>query len=271
MKPAHSLAAIILAGFNPAEDPLADLCQGRPKALLPIAGRPMVTYVIDALRRARGVDHLMLVGLDPERLPARYADVDHVPDTGGLLTNARAGIRCAIARHPTVDGVVLSGADIPTISPAIVEGFIERCLCTDHEAYYTIVERAVMEDRFPDAGRTYVSLADGAFAGGDLLLFRAGVEFDQEALWRRIASARKHPLRIVAMLGPGPLLKWLTRRLTVAEAERRVSQALGLRGRAVSLPHPEVAMDVDRPQHLTLVRNALASREAEPQQSLGPQ
>ncbi|HIQ02587.1 MAG TPA: hypothetical protein EYH30_10810, partial [Anaerolineales bacterium] len=58
------LAAVILAGRSPEEaDPLAAYSLGRPKGLIPIAGRPMITYVIEALAGSRYVEHITIIGL----------------------------------------------------------------------------------------------------------------------------------------------------------------------------------------------------------------
>jgi NDP-sugar pyrophosphorylase family protein len=51
------LEAIILAGGK--AERLGDVAQGRPKALVPIAGRPLAAYQIELLRRA-GVDRVIV-------------------------------------------------------------------------------------------------------------------------------------------------------------------------------------------------------------------
>ena len=80
-------------------------------------------------------------------------------------------------------------------------------------------------------------------------------------LWRRLASARKSPLRQARMLGGiRPLIKFLLGRMSLAEGEQRASRALGIRGRAVVCPYPEVGMDVDKPFQLEIARAELSAR-----------
>ncbi len=258
MSKAYSIVAIVTAGWSPGEDdPLAEHTQGRSKALIPIAGRPMITYVVDALSGTRTIERVVIVGLDPTVQIQASTPVEYVANAGGLLENMEAGFQYVAQNYPNADAMLLSSADIPTITPSIVAAFIEECLRTDHDLYYSIVARSVMETRFPESRRTYVHLREGNYAGGDLTLIRTGVGFGQRELWRNLARARKHPLRQAAMFGLWPLVKLITRRLTLAEAETRACAVLNMRGRAVPFPYAEVGMDVDKPFQLEIVRREL--------------
>ncbi len=49
--------AIVTAGGIPLpEEPLYDATQGHPKALVDVAGKPMVQWVLDALTEARSIE-----------------------------------------------------------------------------------------------------------------------------------------------------------------------------------------------------------------------
>ena len=58
--------AIVIAGGIPQpQDPLYTYSQGDSKALIDIAGKPMIQWVLDALSGARQVDNVILVGFPP--------------------------------------------------------------------------------------------------------------------------------------------------------------------------------------------------------------
>ena len=81
--------AVVMAGGVPGpEDPLYADCQGRPKALLDVAGRPMAQWVLDALGGSRQVEKVFLVGLGPESGLACRKPMSYLPDQGGLMNNA---------------------------------------------------------------------------------------------------------------------------------------------------------------------------------------
>jgi len=256
-----SIVAVVTAGWSPREDdPLAEYTQSRSKALIPIAGKPMIAYVVEALAGSHYVQHVVIVALDPAAKVPFPVPVEYVPDAGGLLANAETGITHAQACYPDLDAVLLSSSDVPTITSSIVDTFIEECFRTDHDLYYSIVERSVMEGRFPGSRRSYVHLREGDFAGGDLLLIRPSLAFSQRGLWQNLAGARKNPLRQASMFGLWPFFKLVIRRLSLAEAERRAGKALNLRGRAIPFPYAEVGMDVDKPFQLDIARAELEAR-----------
>lgn len=250
--------AVVTAGWSPKEDdPLAVHTQGRPKALIPIAGKPMIAHVVDALAGSRYIQHIVTVALDPTAEVQFSVPVAYVPDAGDLLANAEAGLQYAIDHYPNLEAVLLSSSDVPMITPPIVDAFIEECFHTQHDLYYSIVERSVMEARFPESRRSYVRLCEGEFAGGDILLIRPSMTLSQRDLWQNLAGARKNALRQARMVGLWPFFKLIVRRLSLAEAEERASKALNVRGRAVPFPYAEVGMDVDKPFQLEIARAEL--------------
>ncbi len=85
MSAVSSIVATVTAGQSADEqDLLAEYSQGRPKALIPIAGKPMVAHVIEALAGSRYVRHILLVALDPATVGVRFpVEVGYVPDAGG--------------------------------------------------------------------------------------------------------------------------------------------------------------------------------------------
>lgn len=47
------------------------------------------------------------------------------------------------------------------------------------------------------------------------------------------------------LLGPGFVLKWLTKRLTLVDVEAKIMNVLGCSGAAVTGSAPELAFDID--------------------------
>jgi len=255
------ISAAVLAGWSPEDDnPLAEYTGGGPKALIPIAGKPMIAYVIAALSCSRYVQHLAIVGLDEPLAIESSVPIDYLPTTGGIVDNLEAAVRYIFDRWPETEAMLCSSADIPLITPKVVDAFVESCLESDHDFYYSIVERSVIERRFPNARRTFARLREGAFAGGDLsLLCPSAMQADLN-LVRALAGERKHVLKQARMFGVRPLTRFLLGRLSLSGAEARVSEVLGIRGRAIICPYAEIGMDVDKPFQLEIVRSELESR-----------
>jgi molybdopterin-guanine dinucleotide biosynthesis protein A len=251
--------AIIMAGGRAApEDPLYAATGVTNKALLPIDGKPMIRYVAEALAGSSQVARFVVVGLSAQECPELGLPTTFAPAQSNLLDNVVSGFKTLRRVNPEARLTILSTADIPLLSAEMVDWLIRTCTQTDHDAYYTVVERSVMEGRFPGAGRTYVPLRGGAYCGADIFMARTDLIHANQALFDKLLAARKSFWKQVQLLGPGLLLRFAARRLTLADAERLVSRNLNVRGRAIPSPYAEMGMDVDKPHQLELVRAELA-------------
>jgi len=250
-------AIIVAGGLVEPTDPLYTMTGTSNKALLPIDGKPMIQYVVDALAGSSEVEQFVIVGLTPEACPDLGVPVVYVPSQHSLLDNVVAGFKKLQEIKPGAQLAILSTADIPLLTSAMVNWLIKTCTETDHDVYYTIVERSTMEQRFPGADRTFVLLHGGAYCGGDIFMTRTDLVHSNQALLDKLMDARKSFWKQVRLVGPGLLLRFALRRLTLADAERRISRALNVRGRAVATPYAEMGMDVDKPHQLEIVRAEL--------------
>jgi molybdopterin-guanine dinucleotide biosynthesis protein A len=251
--------AIVIAGQTPGKtDALLEYAAVKNKALIPIAGKPMIQWVTDALVGSQHVERLVIVGLNAScGVDFGAKPVVFVPDQGRLMKNLWAGGRRALQDTSDRDRILVCSCDIPLITTAIVDDHIAAMLATRHDVYYTIVDQATMLARFPTSKRTYTRLQDGVFCGGDLNMASSKVLETNKALWDDLLEARKSVLRQIQRVGFGTLLKFLTGKLSLADAERRAEKILGLKARVVHTPHAEIGMDVDKPFQLDIARAEL--------------
>lgn len=254
----EKIDALILAGGAPDKaDPLLEYAQAQKKPLIKIAGKEMVRYVVDAIAGSSRIGRIFIVGLSPEDRVEFATPVEYVEAAGSMLDNVVAGIERAMEVDLGVERVVVSSADIPLLTTEMVDYFIDTCLETDHDVYYTVVEKATMEVHFPGSRRSFVPLRGGSFAGGDINMAKVSAIQANLSLAREISESRKNVWQQVRLLGFGTLIKFAFRRLTIADAERVASKALGFRGRAIVTRYPEMGMDVDKPHQLDMVRAIL--------------
>ena len=246
--------AIILAGGASAEDPLAELAQGQPKSMIEIAGKPMVQWVLDAVSEAPSVSNVALIGLEDASMLKCQKPMVALPDLGSLLANIQQGAQVFEKLHPQETHILSLSADIPTVTGKIVESMIEKYAGFKYDVYYSVVERKVMEARFPGSKRTYIKVKGGEFCGGDLNCYSKKAALDPNALWKELIKLRKSPLKQAAMIGYGTLLLLLLRQVTLDEAAARVCRRLGITGKALPVPFAEIGMDVDKPFQFDMVQ-----------------
>lgn len=255
--------AIVIAGGVPSQDdPLYEYSQGGPKAMLDVAGKPMVQWVLDALCSARLIGGVVVMGLPEDSNVTCDKAIAFSPSQGSMLENIRAGVDKLISINPDSLHVAIVSSDIPAITSEIVDWVVDTAMETDEDVYYNVIPRQVMEKRFPGANRSYVRLKDVEVCGGDLNIARTSMVHENNELWDRIIASRKSAFKQAALLGYDTLLLLLLRAITLEGAVKKVTKRLNLSGRALVCPYAEVAMDVDKPHQLELLRADLTGRAA---------
>jgi GTP:adenosylcobinamide-phosphate guanylyltransferase len=253
-------AVIIAGGLPEPGEPLYPFTQGKSKSLLDICGKPMIQWVLDALDQARKIDRIVIVGMGQvEGLQSDKVFCCN-PDQGSMLQNIRSGVMQVMADHPDAQHVAVVSADIPAILPEQVDWVVETALQTDDDLYYNVVRREVMEKRFPGSNRSYARLKDMEVCGGDLNVIRTRTVTGNDELWERIIAARKNVVKQAALIGYDTLILLLLRQITLERAVKKVTRRIHLSGRALVCPYAEVAMDVDKPHQLELIRRDLCQR-----------
>ncbi len=272
------IAAVVTAGGIPRPaDPLYLMTQGRNKALLEIAGKPMLQWVLDALGGAATIDYVVVVGLPDDAHTFTCAKpLAFLPNQGSMLGNVEAGVKAVLAApielptgglrlgqaDATRAHTLLVSSDIPAVTPAIVDWTVNTALTTDHEAYYSLITEADMERRFPGAHRSYFTLKEGRFCGGDMTLIQTALVTHYSPAWNSIVGARKNVLKQAGLIDAGTLLRLALGQLTIAAAEQAALRRLQVRGRAMRCPYAEAGMDIDKPHQFELVQADLAQRAA---------
>jgi CTP:molybdopterin cytidylyltransferase MocA len=255
--------AIVTAGGIPDEnDPLYHLTQGAPKAMVDIAGKPMVQWVLDALSDSTSINQVVIVGLDEACGVSCTKPLDFIPNQGSMLDNIFAGVHRTLTLNPKSEIVFSVSSDIPSITGKIIDWMAEEVADGDHDVYYNFISREAMENRYPGSNRSYIRFKDAEVCGGDLTAFHTRLLKRDGGLWRELVESRKNALKQAAIIGYGTLLKLLLRQLTIPEAVERVSTRLELKAQGVSCPFPEIGMDVDKPYQLEILQDELSARAA---------
>jgi GTP:adenosylcobinamide-phosphate guanylyltransferase len=256
--------AIVTAGGIPRpEDPLYTYSHGDSKALIDVAGKPMIQWVLDALGNAKRVNNVIIIGLSPKSGVTCKKPLHFVSNQGRMLANIVAGVNKALEINKRNKYVLVVSSDIPALKPEMVDWLVETCMETKDDLYYGVCPRDVMESRFPDSRRTYTHLKDMDVCGADINVTHVRMATEHLDLWESLIGSRKSPLRQASLIGFGTLFALFTRRLTLDDAVRRVYERLGVKGRAIVWSHAEPCMDVDKPSQLELLRADLARQQSE--------
>lgn len=247
---------ILAGGLSPW---LKELTGTEHRCLAPIAGRRIIDYILEALQKSGSIRRIIIA--------ARKEALAHLAGTlpeGVLLCEAAGDLPATAMAAANALGTdsteKLLGVcdDIPLLTPLAVREFISACQALPaEELYYPIIPKDACLAQFPQAKRTYGRLKDGVFTGGNMMLVSKNIIPPGQKKAKEIFARRKSPFKLCDWLGWSFVLKLLLHRLTLAEAEKRTSELMEMRCKAIITRHAGVGMDIDKPSDLELARRTL--------------
>jgi molybdopterin-guanine dinucleotide biosynthesis protein A len=246
----QQVGAVVLAGGQ-ADAAFQAAAGVENRALAEIGGRPMAQYVLDALAAARTITRVVLIG--DAQLAGLGPVTERAEPAGDLFANIERGLHASAG----CAAVLLVTADIPFITAEAIDAFVSDGLASGAALCYPAIPRAANEAAFPEMRRTYATVREGTFTGGNTLLVRPDVLLSQAAIIRETYAMRKKPLRLAQLLGPVVIAKFLVRRLRIADAEAAAGRILGAPVRILVTPYASLGADVDKPEDLAAARARL--------------
>ena len=163
--------AVILAG---GKTPWLQKAVGTNiRALAPLGGRRMVEYIIDALDQSGQIGRIIVAAdgsqweaaVLPQRAELVAVESSSMPETAAA----------AAALLPANSKILFVCDDIPLLTSAAVQDFLKQTEAVEADAYYPVISEADCVKAFPGAERTYVTLPEGIFTGGNMMLLNADV------------------------------------------------------------------------------------------------
>jgi hypothetical protein len=91
-------------------------------------------------------------------------------------------------------------------------------------------------------------------ASCDLALIRPELADTDRRLWDAFENARKHPWKVAQIVGARTLANLMLGKLTISDIENKAERILGQAVKVFISERAELAMDIDKLSHLTLMR-----------------
>jgi len=243
------LTALVLAGSRGPSDPMA-LAEGvTHKALISIAGQPMIARVLDALRQTPAISRIAISIENGEALAGLAEDCEILP----AQSSPALSVLAAVEKFKTP--LLLTTGDHALLRPEWVSYFLNHLPNADVAAALARSEKVL--SAVPGAKRTFLRFSDGAYSGCNLFHLADSQAENAVRFWREMEAQRKNPLKLAARLGPMTALRYATGTLPLGDALRRLSKLAGPQAGVVEMPDGFAAVDVDKPSDLALVREIL--------------
>lgn len=254
------VAAVVLAGGHCKPD-LWQASGQQYRALVRVAGRPLLAYALDAIMGAKSVSRAVVVGpAECRTMVEGLGDrISWLPSGETLLGNLLGG---AEALGESAEDLLCIAADAPLVTGEVVDRIVAAALDDPRDFRYPIVHRDVCLAAYPGTKRTFVRLRDGVFTGGNVMLVTRSLLASSRERIAAAFAARKSPLRLAMLFGPSIVLRLPLGRVSIAELEQRAERMLGFPVAALVCDAPEVAVDVDKPEDLRLVEELVGREQA---------
>ena len=146
-------AVVLAGGDGEVIDPTVHI-----KGLVPVAGKPMVEWVVDALRLRRPS-----VRLPWSCPPPRTSALGRTKSTSSWsrMTASSTTLLRACDSFRNDRSVLVTTGDLPALYPEAIDDYVTRSLEAGADFSYPLVPRTAMEEQFPGSQRTYVKLVTG--------------------------------------------------------------------------------------------------------------
>ena len=220
------------------------------KALIPLCGRNLLERTVATLRATGRVGRIVIIG--PRELtahPAARAADAALPEVGSGPANILRGMEWLYeangGRH--AEQVLILTTDLAFLTSQAITSFLDACP-GGLDACLPLIRREEFEARFPGLVIEYVRLRDGEWTMGCVFLVNPAAIARNRAMIERAFAARKSQIRMVRLLGPVFIARFLTRRLAIPHIEERCLKLLGCTGAGIRGCAPELALDIDRPE-----------------------
>ena len=241
-------ALVIAGGKN--DGALKDYSDKEYESLIEIAGKPMVQHVLNAVEGVDEIENVVMVG--PEELnKVSNKNYNILKPEGTLVDNIKRGIEALNEEHY----IIILTSDIPLVTSSIIKDFIKSCQQEkEHDFFYPLISKENNLKMYPEVERTYVHLKEGIFTGGNVVMVSPSIIQGPLDWYDKLLSLRKKPFKMSQMLGFKIIIKFIFRQLTIPELEKKVSEMIGHKCKALIVDYPEIGFDVDKPSDLKMMK-----------------
>jgi GTP:adenosylcobinamide-phosphate guanylyltransferase len=218
----------------------------------------MITRVIRVLRECPDIGQIIVLTQDIGAIEQAIGTTD-----GVTVAKSEDGISLSIRRVIEQQSfawpVLVTTSDHPLLTVQMIEEFIANA---DDDLAIAMVDRQNMLASFPDAKRTWLRFADGAWSGANLFALRSDNALKALDLWASVEKDRKKAWKLFLHFGPYLAFRAITRTIGLRAALARAGRRFGLSVKLVPMSDPVAAIDVDKVTDHALAEHILAKRSA---------
>ncbi|MCJ7717992.1 MAG: hypothetical protein MUO54_15935 [Anaerolineales bacterium] len=235
------------------------------KVLLPMLGKRVIDWQLEALLNSPYVRDIYLIGLSPAEYPTSNQNIKHIPinTTTTILEKLTAGSQYIRDSYPEIPHIIVSTGDAPAITTESIDHFFrELHHHDDADVMITGVPEDLTIEFFPDHGRIVGKFNDISIYPGEMFAIRFESLKTLNNIISQLSTRRLKFNRRSDTTKLGPLMRFLARTprlwffilkyllgiLSIQEAEAILSKVFNLKIRTAIIRDPGFGMDMDLPE-----------------------
>jgi NDP-sugar pyrophosphorylase family protein len=234
--------------------PLLEKAGVTNKAMIPLGGKPMVQYILEAIDESKHIDSMVIAGLGLEDL-APYEPkkpVEFIEAGNSSYKTILKGIEYirSMDDPPAYIGHIPS--DMPMISGPVIDRILNAIDWTkNYEIYQNWVPLENVAKYYPGVHKKPLKLRGPKYAGGDFYIYQPDIlnEYRQEML-EQFLLKRKDFVAIARMMSLKLIIKYVLRLATLRDAGKRFKELFNLTGAFYITDFPEPCIDLDYEEDL---------------------
>ena len=262
---ARPFTAIILAAQRDGKlDPMAAEAGVSHKCLVPIVGRPLLEYVIEALVAVPGLERIRIC-IEPAAVEAvrnvRGASgdlgvpIDYVPSAPTITESAYAS-----AEGLTGPMIITTGDNV-NLTPGAVQAMLDA-MAGGAQVALAMASREAVLAAHPEGQRRFYEFRDAAYSNCNLYAMAGPDALKVAETFREGGQFAKNRKRLIRVVGRFNILLFVLRLASLESAMKRLSRRFGVRVEAVVLTDGAHAVDVDNPRTYAIAETILLEKEA---------
>jgi GTP:adenosylcobinamide-phosphate guanylyltransferase len=242
--------AIVLAGDRGQDDPLLVYEGVSTKALIRVAGQTIVKSILGELRTCAVIDRIIVVGQDQLK--------EHLADDITFVRQADGPSQSVINALELLEDksqpIFLTTVDHRLLRAADVKRFVNSTETASADLSLAAVRTDDVIQKYPTNKRTRLVFKDGAFSACNMFMARPDRAVSLLSFWTDVEQHRKSPLKIARRIGLMTALSIYLKRLNFDQVLRHIGCKFGLSIVPIYMHRVELAIDIDKIEDLTLVR-----------------
>lgn len=251
-------SAIVLAGKRDGRlDPLAANAGVSHKCLVPVAGKPMLLHVLEALDAAQGIGCIVVSIDTPEIIAPLIRQLGSgrisVEPSAPNLVDSVFG-----AANASTPPFLVTTADNVNLTPASIAEILTASAGADAAVAFARRERVIAAH--PDGQRRFYRFRDGEYSNCNTYVLGSREALKAAEAFRGGGQFAKFPMRIVKAFGLLNLIRFRYGLATLDGAFRGFSRRFGLTIRPVLVSDGALAIDVDNERTLHVAETILGER-----------